>query len=266
MAKNLKLLLTENVDALGIVGDVVNVRVGYARNFLLPRNLATTPSEERIKELASKRAAAERELAELRKQREALIGKLQGVEVKLVRSCNDQGILYGAVTQQDVSTALNEMGYAVKPRDVRITQVIKRVDNYTLHVKLDSDLDAEVKLQVQADRKLDLEKHDEAPAAPAPADAAAAPAEGGAEAPAAEGKAKEHKGKDKAKGDDKHEGERPRKKPRQDDGSKAAPAKEKEPEAAPGTWGKSPRSTAKEASELPREKKFERRSRRREDR
>ena len=59
MAKSLKLLLIENVEALGIVGDVVNVRSGYARNFLLPRGLATQPSEERIKELAGKRRGRE---------------------------------------------------------------------------------------------------------------------------------------------------------------------------------------------------------------
>ncbi|MEM7755651.1 MAG: bL9 family ribosomal protein, partial [Planctomycetota bacterium] len=55
MAKSIRLLLTENVDNLGIVGDVVNVRLGYARNFLLPRNLATVPSEDIIQSLADKR-------------------------------------------------------------------------------------------------------------------------------------------------------------------------------------------------------------------
>src|SRR3954471_18589492 len=100
MAKSLKLLLTENVEALGIVGDVVRVRTGYARNYLLPRNLATTPSEEKIKELSSKRADAERQVQLHRKHREELVEKLKGVEVTLVRSCNDMGILYGAITQQ----------------------------------------------------------------------------------------------------------------------------------------------------------------------
>ncbi len=158
MPTNIKLLLTENVEALGIVGDVVNVRTGYARNFLLPRDLATQPSEEKIKALASKRAEAEKMLAELRKKREELNKKLQGIEVHLIRSCNDQGILYGAITQQDVASALKEQGHDVKPRDVRINQVIKRIDAYDVHVKLDSDLDSIIKLWVVADRKLDLEK------------------------------------------------------------------------------------------------------------
>lgn len=197
MARNVKLLLTENVEALGIVGDVVNVRTGYARNFLLPRVLATEPSEEKIKALAAKRAEAERMLAEQRKQREDLNKKLTGVEVHLTRSCNDQGILYGAITQHDVSDALNTMGFAVKPRDVRIGQVIKRVDTYDLHIKLDSDLDAIIKLWVVADRKLDLSRgggesttHEEASAP----NAEAAPAEDKAHAKA---------DKSQPKGDDK---------------------------------------------------------------
>lgn len=158
MNKNVKLLLVENVENLGIVGDVVNVRLGYARNFLLPRNLATTPSEDLIKDLAGKRADAQKLLAEQRKQREALTGKLQGVEIELVRSCNDQGILYGGITQQEISAALSEKGLGVKARDIRLNQSIKRVDSYDVHIKLDSDLDATIKLHVKPDRELAKEE------------------------------------------------------------------------------------------------------------
>ncbi len=160
MAKSTKLLLLESVDSLGIVGDVVNVRLGYARNFLLPRSLATTPSDELVQQLASKRAEAQRQLALLRKQREEIIGKLQGVEVSLTKSVNDQGILYGAITQQELSAALGEKGFGVKAREVRLTEVIKRIGNYDVHVKLDSDLDAVIKLHVLPDRELDLAKHE----------------------------------------------------------------------------------------------------------
>jgi large subunit ribosomal protein L9 len=172
VTKNVKLLLIESVDTLGIVGDVVNVRTGYARNFLLPRNLATTPTDEAIKSVAVKRAEAEKMLAELRKQRESMVQKMAGLEVTLVRSCNDQGILYGAITQQDIATALEGVGYHVKPREVRLGQTIKRIDAYDVHVKLDTDLDATVKVWVVADRKLDLEKAAaEAPVEQAPAEA-----------------------------------------------------------------------------------------------
>jgi large subunit ribosomal protein L9 len=162
MAKSVKLLLSETVDNLGIPGDVVSVRTGYARNFLLPRGLAEKPSEERIKELAAKRADAQKAIAAQRKQREELSGKLKGLEITLVRSCNDMGILYGAITQQDIATALTAMGHNVKAREVRIASAMKRVDSYDVHVRLDSDLDSLVKVIVKADRELEIDRASEA--------------------------------------------------------------------------------------------------------
>lgn len=161
VAKSLKLLLTENVDNLGIVGDVVNVRIGYARNFLLPRGLATRPSDEMIQQLATKRAEAEKELARVRSEREKVIQKMEGLEITLERACNDQGILYGSVTQQDIASALTSIGYAVRPREVRLPHAIKRIDSYEITVKLDSDLEAAVKVWVVADRKLDMDEERE---------------------------------------------------------------------------------------------------------
>lgn len=161
MAKNVQLLLTENVDNLGIVGDVVNVRVGYARNYLLPRQMATTPSEEMIASLTQKRREAEKHLAELRVQREALIKRVNGIELTMSRSANEQGILYGAVTQQEISAALVALGYAVKPREVRIPQTIKRIDAHDIVVKFDSDLEATIKLHVVADKTVQKEEREE---------------------------------------------------------------------------------------------------------
>ena len=154
MRRNIQLLLTETVDGLGIVGDVVAVKAGYARNFLLPRGFATVPSEDAIAELAEKRKVAERELAELRAEREKIVDKLNGLELHLERSCNDFGMLYGSVTQKDVSTALAQKGYTIKPREVRLPQAIKRVDSYEIPIKLATDLEATIKLWVVADREL----------------------------------------------------------------------------------------------------------------
>lgn len=161
MARNVKLLLTENVDTLGIVGDIVNVRVGYARNYLLPFGYATEPSDELIAQLAEKRAQAEQMLAERRKQREEMISKLHGQELTLTRACNDQGQLYGSVTQQDIASALEELGFSVAPREVRLPTTIKRIDTFDIHIKVDTDLEADIKLWVVADRELDLEESDE---------------------------------------------------------------------------------------------------------
>lgn len=243
MARNVKLLLTENVDTLGIVGDVVNVRSGYARNFLLPRNLATEPSQEKVQALAAKRADAERMLSELRKDREKMIEKMQGLELHLIRSCNDQGILYGAITQQDIAAALAEKGFGVKPREVRLGQTIKRIDAYDVHVKLDSDLDAAVKLWVVADRKLDLDKAAEHPVP----EAEAAPEDGEAKDQGAPAKAE--KGEKREKGDKREKAEKGEK------GEKAKkPAKEEAAADKPikaGTFAKAETQERVEKHEKP---------------
>jgi large subunit ribosomal protein L9 len=195
--KTVQLLLTENVDNLGIVGDVVNVRVGYARNYLLPRELATTPSQEKLAALAEKRAEAERERARLLEHRREMIGRMEGLELTLLRSCNDLGHLYGSVTQQDVAEELAERGFEVKPREVRLPFTIKRVDTFDVLVKFASDLEATIKLNVEPDRTIAEDERDEMefdnegnlierPARPAPPAGDEAPEAEGADEPAAE--------------------------------------------------------------------------------
>lgn len=157
MSKTVELLLTESVENLGIVGDVVKVRTGYARNFLLPRNYATTPSQELIKSLQSKRADAERMLAEQRQMRAQTIERLKGFELTIERSCNDLGHLYASVTQREIATALTTAGYPVRDRDVRLQGAIKRVDNYDIHIKYETELETTIKLHVKADRPLSKE-------------------------------------------------------------------------------------------------------------
>lgn len=154
MARTIELLLTESVENLGIVGDVVKVRTGYARNFLLPRNVATTPSEELIKNLQARRAQAQADMSAQRQMRSDTISKLNGYELTIQRACNDQGILYGAVTQQEISAALIAAGFGVRPRDVRLSGAIKRVDTYDIHIKYETELETNIKLIVKPDRVL----------------------------------------------------------------------------------------------------------------
>jgi large subunit ribosomal protein L9 len=198
MARTVELLLIENVEGSGIVGDVVKVRKGFARNYLMPRGMATQPSPEKIKELAGKRADAEKQIAALRQQREALIKKLDGYKLEMIRSCNDLGILYGAITQHEISIALGKAGFpGIKDREVRIGTAMKRIDTYDLDIKFAADLVASIKLDVKADRVIDLRRAATEEPAPAPVDGEAAPAEG-----AAPGEKKAGKKGDKAdKGD-----------------------------------------------------------------
>ncbi len=265
MPKNIKLMLTETVDSLGIVGDVVNVRVGYARNFLMPRNMATTPSDEAIAAVAARRAEAQRMVAQQRSQREELVQKLAGVHLTMIRSCNDLGHLYASVTQQEIATALAGEGYpGIRPRDVRLNVNVKRIDTYDIPIKFEQDLEAHIKLTVQPDRKLEVDhRAADAAAAAAPAEAAAPDAQpeaGAATETAPTDKPRKKKGdktegeqaekpekgerrEKEAKGDKPERGEKPakgekhakgEKKPKGEKGEKSETKEEKK---SSGGWG-----------------------------
>jgi large subunit ribosomal protein L9 len=156
MAKPVELLLLRNVENLGIVGDIVEVRAGYARNYLLPHALAEHPTPEKVEALKEARAKALAELAAQRQLREETIAKLEGVSIKLVRSCNDQGVLYGSIGQRDIADALVAAGYAVDIRAVRQTQPFRRIGAYTCSIQFDKDLRADIAIEVAADRALEL--------------------------------------------------------------------------------------------------------------
>lgn len=161
MARDITLLLLENVDNLGIVGDVVKVRAGYARNYLLPRELATAPDQELITQLSARRAEAEKDVAATRAKREAMAKQLDGQEITMVRACNDQGVLYGAVTQQDIAKALQTLGFGVKPREVRLPFAMKRIDSYDVLLKFASDLESHVRVFVEPDRTIESDEREE---------------------------------------------------------------------------------------------------------
>ncbi len=153
--KRTNLLLLENVEGLGIVGDVVRCKRGYASNYLIPHGLAEPPTKHRIEALAERRAEAEAELQALRAAREELISRMETVTIDVVRSCNDQGALYGSVTQRDIADALIESGYNVAVRSVRLAQSIRRVGEYTVVIQFDKDLKTDITLMVKPDRALE---------------------------------------------------------------------------------------------------------------
>ncbi len=155
MAKTIQLLLLNNVENLGIVGDLVKVKPGYARNFLLPMQLAEFPTEEKIESLKEARAEAMKELQALRSERQSLIERLEDIEVTLVRSANDQGALYGSVTQRDICDALSAAGYEVELRAIRLSSPIKRVGSYTAPIQFDRDQKTEITVVVESDQPIE---------------------------------------------------------------------------------------------------------------
>ena len=150
--KQIQLLLTQNVSNLGIIGDVVKVKAGYARNYLLPHGYATTPTKGAIERLAEERARVEAELKELFSKQEAIIEKLTDYEITMERAANEQGLLFGGVSQHEIAEALREAGFEIEDRHVRIGEQIKRLDSYEIPVVINKDLKTHIKLWVVSDK------------------------------------------------------------------------------------------------------------------
>ena len=185
MAKQIELLLLDTIENLGIVGDVVKVKPGYARNYLLPHGLAEAPTEEKIQELAARREQVAAELAALRTEQEALLEKVADFELTLERSANESGLLFGGVSQHDISEALKAEGFAIEDRHVRIGEKINRLDTYHIPIQLAKDLKTEIKLWVVSDKPLE-EEAEEGTEGEEGAEAVEAGAEAPAEQAAAE--------------------------------------------------------------------------------
>jgi large subunit ribosomal protein L9 len=154
-AKRTELLLTSNVENLGIVGDVVRVRMGFARNYLVPMGFAEVPTQDRIESLTEAREAAVKEHEVKRAAQATIIEKLEGTTLTLTRSANDQGGLYGSVTQRDISDALLENEFDVDTRAIRLHQAIRRIGEYQVTIQFGSDLKTDVEIIVNPDRPLE---------------------------------------------------------------------------------------------------------------
>ena len=149
----MKVLLTQTIDRTGIVGEVIDVSNGFARNFLLPKGLAVQPTEGNIKRLEVAKKDYEAKLKELRAQKEKLIEALNGVEITLVRNANDEGHLFGSVSRRDIAEELQKAGHHVSPDDVKLDEPIRRVDTFHIPVQLAADLKAEIKLWIVREKK-----------------------------------------------------------------------------------------------------------------
>ena len=157
MAKrNVELLLNITVENLGLVGDVVKVKPGHARNYLLPHGLAEYPTAEKIEALKEARATAAAAMQKRQEGRAKLIARLTDVTIKLIRSVNDQGALYGAVTHRDIFDQLQVDGFPVEIHAVRLANTVRRIGSYTCAIVFDRELRTEINIEVLPDRTLEL--------------------------------------------------------------------------------------------------------------
>ena len=167
----IKLLLKESIKNVGRVGDVVDVSPGYARNYLIPNDLAVQPTPGNIKKVEERRKEIEKMERDRREQQAALLKQLEGVEVTLERRANENGHLFGSVSATDISKALQAQGFNVEPDDINLPGKLDRIEKYTVQVKFAEDLGTDVKVWVAPDpeSKAAIEAAQKARAAETPA-------------------------------------------------------------------------------------------------
>jgi large subunit ribosomal protein L9 len=148
---NLQVILNEDVANLGRTGDVVRVRAGFARNFLLPRRLAVMADARNLRAFENqKRIALARREA---KQGAALKYKerLDGLALAVTARAGEEGKLFGSITNLDVERALREHGFEVDRRKIMLVEPIKQLGDYTVTVRLEPEVEANLKLTVSAE-------------------------------------------------------------------------------------------------------------------
>src|SRR6185503_19603467 len=145
------ILLREDVDALGGRGEIVKVKAGYARNYLLPQKLATLATKGNVKQIEQertallKRASEEKATAELQKDQMGVI------ELTFERKAGEGGTLFGSITSMDIAEALQAKGYEIDRRRISLRDAIKETGEYVVKVKLHREVVLEVPVTVTAE-------------------------------------------------------------------------------------------------------------------
>jgi large subunit ribosomal protein L9 len=147
----MKLILREDVYNLGKGGDLVEVKPGYGRNFLIPGGLAVLANPKNIREVEHQKAVAAAKAAKLKASAEAVAKRLSDTPVSLRRKVGEQDKLSGSVTAMDVAEALAARGLDIDRRTIDLSEPIKTLGDFEVSVKLHSDVVGKVKVKVEAE-------------------------------------------------------------------------------------------------------------------
>ena len=146
-----KVLLREDVDDLGARGEIVRVRAGYARNYLLPRKLAVEATTSNVKQIDQERAALLKKEAKERATADAQSERLGTLVLEFKRKAGEQGALYGSVTSMDIAEALRERGYDIDRHRIHLREPLKRLGDFTVPVRLHREVTVNLPVKVAAE-------------------------------------------------------------------------------------------------------------------
>ncbi len=178
----MEVILLERVEKLGQMGDVVTVKDGYARNYLLPQNKALRATKQNKERFEQERAQLEARNIEARKEAEDIAGRMDGLSVILIRAASDMDQLYGSVTSRDIAEAVSNEGFSISRNQVRIDRPIKTTGMHDVAIRLHPEVAVNVVVNIaRSQEEAELQARGESPA-----DLAAAEARADAEAQRAE--------------------------------------------------------------------------------
>jgi len=146
----MEIILTENVDGLGQIGDLVNVKPGYARNYLVPKGFAMAANNRNLKELEHQKRQTERKLQRVTQAAEVLKQKLEANRITVTHRAGEEGKLYGAVTSMELEAKLNEAGIEIDRKRIQLDEPIKSLGDHQVPVKLDAGVSATLAVTVNA--------------------------------------------------------------------------------------------------------------------
>jgi len=186
----MQIILLERVEKLGKLGDVVTVKPGYARNFLLPQGKALRANKANMEKFEQERADREKRNADERLTSETLAKSMDNLSVNLVRAASEMGQLFGSVSSRDIANAITEAGHAVEKRQVVMDKAIKTLGLFPIRINLHSEVSVTITVNIarsleEAETQSKLghaivasdNDYDDAPAAEAQAEAAPVEAE-----------------------------------------------------------------------------------------
>ena len=144
----MEVILLERIEKLGQMGDVVTVRSGYARNYLLPQKKAVTATGDNMAYFESQRTQLEASNLERKSEAEKLSGKIEGIFITMVRQAGDTGQLYGSVNARDIATGVSEAGFNIERRQITLERPIKTVGLHAVVVSLHPEVQVTVTANV----------------------------------------------------------------------------------------------------------------------
>jgi large subunit ribosomal protein L9 len=150
MPANVQVVLQHDVDNVGKSGDLVKVRPGFARNYLIPRQLAVPATVAAVSRIEHEKAVAIARGEKVKKESRDLAAKLNGLEIKMARAVGEDDKLFGSVTAKEIEAAVKAKGFAIDRKKLHLAEPIKQLGTFEIPLKLESDVIATIRVEVVA--------------------------------------------------------------------------------------------------------------------